>query len=1743
MISSFDPSKLSALERWSLYRSNVSTNIVSLDNQMLRRKSRATTIPHELQKRVIARLQLLISSHADSTTMGRALFELSMCYFSGFGVERNVGKMLDLLRAAVSLKNPMAMSIFHRAHEAFSQAVPSNIPLDDPILQIEDELQRLPTQEYFSARIRRHEKLFQQFILGQPFDLFSNGVLIAKGLNFREHDEIQNIVAGNDIKASSLMAVSPPIDPAQMGSFLHLSARLGLLSIVKLLVTAGADINRHIEGCGTPLTAACRGGHAAVVHFFLSNGASAKRQSGTGPTPLHWMIMFEEDELAPLIKALQDHSGDVNAFSFDLVDMREHALKLALSPLHFAVAARYYGLTEALLRAGAGAKSNQEFMTPLDLAVANGFPELTTLLLKYKRKSYSSMASPLLLQQFGFALGELLMHGSSARHMLESTVDILLKSNFSDVNVEDEDGQTPLDRAVRDSPCEINLDRLDVLIDRGAYLKVTPQKLIHGLGRRYDQSAGRIMKLLLDKGKVNPGPSLLNQACLYGDEGILRSILEFGVDVNLPEQEEGGTVTALQCATLISGSLPIVRALLDHGADINAKQEGHSVLEICTMSPIGDGDVIDLLIEHGIELASSEGTILHVAARLFSRINGSHILFHLLRHDRVRALINVAREADDQSKPLQIACISGNIEALSALVEAGAHVETTGNFNPVDVVKHLGRNPEQSPNWKDEDFDVFKHQLVAERTLLMLLDKIDPNHGKTFLHLAATIGNYDRVVMLVERGANVWASDSEKLTPVGQLPPEAANPDSEASDPGMKTYLQNAKRIYEYLGTKMIEATGKVTTIEDLNDVSYAVKEFVQEDDSPDQLETRYVQLVEERKREFGEKHPETLSAMFKLAETYDLQDRKPEAEALNLKIFKEREVILTDTDHEFYESRSNHIHTLYHNQNREEAKQFAAATLELALDRLGAKHHDTYIARFDTSVVLSAERDIKETVEDQKNLLELLAENADRGYLHRDALAVRFNIICAYCALGCWDDATREMEYFIGSLDLMAKEMYPEMFLAATKLAGLHEMYGKLESAQHFYEKLQEQAQNARGDHSYYTATVLRMRVESYQTQQKFKEASEILLTMLEFSKAKHGFCHLNTQQLVLELAELYEEQDRLAEANVLEDQAVDALQDILGQNDEQVLQAKCALRNNLRKRGLWELSERVAREIASGYLTTLGEDHSMTINAENELASILTNMDQCAEATELQEKVVQNLERIHGEEDLQVRAASVSLAATYMRDGRLEEAELLLRKVVAVTEEAYGAESKETALCLAYLAIAYVKADRRRESAELYERVLKIERTCRDPNDPETIYTMRTLSRDYFALEQFDKAIDLQVEVLERYRTLYGEQHINVLKAMLELGISYGELKCFDDAEKLYKEALDGSRELLGDSHDLTLEILNNFAILYADLERWEDARPLAQEALTRTAEKYGNDDSKTIEAKSGLAAVYNCLELWPKGESLQREVVESLKRTVGDDDPQTINAIEMLAQGLENQQNYKDCEELWAVVLEHRLRTLGTDDESTMRAMDSMVNTFIENDKYTEAEKLHLEVLEVLRGRGEDDETYIDARSTLATIYWHQDRFAEAEAIELDIVEKRTRSLGEDDPLTLKAIASLAQTYFDFDRFIEAEGLHLRILDSKRKGGCSDLDPDVLTSMKHLENICIKLSRWDEARVYATKLLNAMKELAPENDGRGILSALSDLRKVYVGLKEKELLHDLDREVRFLFILLYLSSKLMV
>ncbi|KAL8868039.1 MAG: hypothetical protein Q9174_005259, partial [Haloplaca sp. 1 TL-2023] len=166
--SYINPSKIPPLEKWSFTRA---------DNL-------AATVPGPLQTELFSRLKRDVDENAGNN-VDFAYFHLAMCHLTGFGTSVSQDKFLESLVRGAASGEVYSCGLYLRMHRALQTPMDATVTTSDPIVQIEEDLQKLPAEDYYSHRIREHERALQRRLLHTPFDLCLQSEVLKKDAVFK----------------------------------------------------------------------------------------------------------------------------------------------------------------------------------------------------------------------------------------------------------------------------------------------------------------------------------------------------------------------------------------------------------------------------------------------------------------------------------------------------------------------------------------------------------------------------------------------------------------------------------------------------------------------------------------------------------------------------------------------------------------------------------------------------------------------------------------------------------------------------------------------------------------------------------------------------------------------------------------------------------------------------------------------------------------------------------------------------------------------------------------------------------------------------------------------------------------------------------------------------------------------------------------------------------------------------------------------------------------------------------------------------------------------------------------------------------------------------------------------------------------------------------------------------------------------------------------------------------------------
>ncbi|MYD70837.1 MAG: hypothetical protein F4W89_08875 [Acidobacteria bacterium] len=444
-------------------------------------------------------------------------------------------------------------------------------------------------------------------------------------------------------------------------------------------------------------------------HLLLLLGIALQPVAGDAAASGTPLIEAVKAEDAAAVEALLEASADANAAAPD-----------GATPLHWAAYRDVVSLSSLLIDAGAAVDAANDYgVTPLALACENGSDAMVAQLL-------DAGADPNLARM----TGETPLMTCARTGRLE-TVEALLTAGADPNAAEMARGQTALMWAAG----QAHADVARALIDAGADV--------------HARSQGGFTPLLI--------------AARVDAPALAGLLVEAGADVNAASPDG---VTPLIVATL-RGHTDLAIHLLEEGADPNAAATGYTVLHWVSGSWHTEltGDLRGIVTDRDNEWASLNGVgsgRLPLVEALLA--HGADPNVRLAEHPPQFGFASQRfRVSLTGATPFLLAAMDARVEVMRALVDAGADttLATEEGTTPLMVASGLGQVPAET-RVREADSIAAVEYLLGLGADVHAVNAI----GRSALHGAAHIRSDTLVQMLFDHGAEVNVADVRGITPL-----------------------------------------------------------------------------------------------------------------------------------------------------------------------------------------------------------------------------------------------------------------------------------------------------------------------------------------------------------------------------------------------------------------------------------------------------------------------------------------------------------------------------------------------------------------------------------------------------------------------------------------------------------------------------------------------------------------------------------------------------------------------------------------------------------------------------------------------------------------------------------------------------------------------------------------------------------------------------------------------------------------
>lgn len=405
---------------------------------------------------------------------------------------------------------------------------------------------------------------------------------------------------------------------------------------------------------------------------------------------------------------------------------------------------------------------------------------------------------------------------------------------------------------------------------------------------------------------------------------------------------------------------------------------------------------------------------------------------------------------------------------------------------------------------------------------------------------------------------------------------------------------------------------------------------------------------------------------------------------------------------------------------------------------------------------------------------------------------------IAGIVALALWRNASSERDRAIAARQLAnleaAKAMritqFAQEMLSGIDPATAGEMDTRL--MRHVLDNAAKRVDAELGEAPEAQAAVRRSIGKAYQAIGEFSLAQEQMERAVEVSRRSGGGDGAEWLKAMDDLALIYWENGRSADAEAMSRAVLDARRQLLGPDHPATLLTMAILTEALHSQGRLEQAEALARETLERRTRVLGPEDVETLSSMNNLAGILNSARRFNEAEPLYKKAIEAEQRVKGIQHPDTLRTRNNLSALYHQSGRIAEAEPLLRENIELMKRVLGEGHPDTLLALGNLASLLRLKGEYDQAEETLRNLIAAERRVIGPGNPAIAGHLLSLASLVSRRGDHAAAETLLREAIKINEAALPESHPQRLTTELALGVCLARMNRLEESERLLVSGL---------------------------------------------------------------------------------------------------------------------------------------------------------------------------------------------------------------------------------------------------------------------------------------------------------------------------------------------------------------
>ncbi|KAG7402978.1 Kinesin light chain [Fusarium oxysporum f. sp. rapae] len=546
------------------------------------------------------------------------------------------------------------------------------------------------------------------------------------------------------------------------------------------------------------------------------------------------------------------------------------------------------------------------------------------------------------------------------------------------------------------------------------------------------------------------------------------------------------------------------------------------------------------------------------------------------------------------------------------------------------------------------------------------------------------------------------------------------------------------------------------------------------------------------------------------------------------------------------------------------------------------------------------------------------------------------------------------------------------------------------------------------------------------WQMRGRYNEAELINRQALEAREKVLGQEHPDTLTSVNNFGLVLQYQGKYEEAEQMSRRALEGLEKVLGREHRDTLTSVNTLGLVLQHQGKYDEAEQMNRRALEGVEKVLGREHPDTLTSISNLSLVLQHQGKYEEAERMSRRALEAREKVLGQEHPDTLTSISNLAAMLQCQGKYEEAEQMNRRALEGVENVLGREHPDTLTSINNLSLVLQHQGKCEEAERMSRRALEAREKVLGQEHPDTLTNVSNLAAMLQYQGKYEEAEQMNRRVLEGFEKVLGREHPDTLTSVNNLGLVLQHQGKYKEAEQINRRALDAREKVLGREHPDTLTSINDLSLVLQHQGKYEEAELINRQALDAREKVLGREHLDTLTSVNTLGLVLQYQGKYEEAERMSRRALEGLERVLGREHPDTLTSVNTLGLVLQHQGKYEEAERMSRRALEGLERVLGREHRDTLASVNTLGLVLQYQGKYEEAERMSRRALEgVEKVLGREHPDTLTSISNLGLVLQHQGKYEEAERMNRRALEGHENVLVQEHSDTIPSVNNLGRS----------------------------------------------------------------------------------------------------------------------